>query len=85
MVKAWEKATAAERKRLKKILGNPNLIQEDVAFARSLVERTGALAACQRRANTLVRQAEKAFQSISDDLVRNHLIAWLNSLVKREK
>ena len=85
MVKAWGKATVTERKRLKKILGNPNLVQEDVAFARSLVERTGALAACQRRANTLVRQAEKACQTVPGEVVRKLLLAWLNSLVKRKK
>ena len=85
MVKAWEKATVAERKRLKKILGNPAINDKDIADARTIVERTGALASCRRRANTLVKQAEKPFQSIPDDLARNHLIAWLNTLVKRIK
>ena len=85
MVKAWGKATVTERKRLKKILGNPSLAQEDVAFARNLVEHTGALADCRRRANTLVKQAEKACQTVSDETARKLLLCWLDTLVKRNR
>ena len=83
MVKAWAKATPAERRTLKKVLGNPKLTESDIAAVRAIVERTGALASCRRRANTLVKQAEKACQTVSDETVRKLLLCWLDTLVKR--
>ena len=83
MVNAWSKATSAERKRLKYILGNQRLTESDIEDARAIVEHTGALATCRRRANFMIRQAKLACKAVPDELARQALFSWIDSLVKR--
>ena len=85
MVKAWSKATAKERKFLMKVLGNQELSMDDLAAARAIVERTGALAACRRRANALLKHAEHSCQAVPDAAARNLLLEWIHTLVKRNR
>ena len=58
---------------------------DDLAAARTIVERTGALAACRRRANALLKQAEQSCQAIPDAAARNLLLEWIHTLVKRNR
>ena len=85
MVNAWSKGTTAERKRLKNILGNQMLTEKDIEDARAIVERTGALTTCRRRANVLIRQAKLACKAVPDELARQALLSWIDSLVKRSR
>ena len=57
VVRAWKRASDADRTRLARVLGNPSATPEDVERAREVVRATGSLAYSEQRIDELTARA----------------------------
>ena len=86
VLKAWEKASAAQRAILRRALGNPGATATDLAAAREVIESTGAQAATVQRMRELVDRAKETLvdASFAPQMVR-FLLELADYVISRER
>lgn len=84
VVKAYESSKKEEKRKLGKVLGNPNASEKDIEEVRDIMRRTGALAYSQELSTKLIARSKKALTSNKFvDEGRNYLLEAADFLLTR--
>lgn len=85
MARLMEAADDAERNRLRGILGNPGLTDEDLEWVRGRARATGALAATRRVASSYQAQARALIAALPSSSAREYLLDLLTLTLSRSR
>lgn len=83
-VSAFERASQKDRKILKKVLGNSDATEEDVARVLDIFHRTGALDYTENRSRELVEEAKSYLEGLPSSEPKEFLLEIADFSIERE-
>ncbi|MFC1988375.1 polyprenyl synthetase family protein [Chloroflexota bacterium] len=85
IVKAFEKASPAQKKKMESILGNPNITAREIEEVREIIESTGSLDYSRNKAEALVREGKEALAGVSiQEDVKEILMGMADHIIERQ-
>ena len=84
ILKAFQEASAAQKARLKAILGNPDASEEDIKIATTLLYDLGGISYTQNLARKYVQEAIPCLDRLPPSDYKNLLVQWAEYLVERK-
>ena len=84
ILKAFQQANAAQKERLKAVLGNPNATEEDVQQVTALLHDLGGISYTQELARQYVQQAIPSLDQLPPSNYKSLLVHWAEYLIERE-
>ncbi len=84
ILKAFQEANAAQKERLKAVLGNPNAAEKDIKQVTGLLHDLGGISYTQALARQYVQQAIPCLDRLPPSNYKDLLVQWAEYLIERE-
>ncbi len=84
ILKAFQTASAAQKARLKVVLGNPNATEEDIQQINTLLYDLGSITYTQELARRYVQEAIPCLDRLPPSNYKDLLVQWAEYLIERE-